>query len=80
MWGLSVNIACQIHDAEYSWGKTLQDKADADCRLLHNLYIIIESEPVNWLTNLRYQRAECYYEIVAAGGRHAFMKGKEVVT
>lgn len=55
----------------------MQDKADADCRLLHNIYIIIESEPTNWLTNLRYQRAECYYEMVAAGGRSAFLKGKD---
>jgi hypothetical protein len=80
MWGLSVDLACRIHDADYARGGTWKDKQDADCRLLHNLYILIQNEPTNWLTALRYERAVNYYEMVAIGGKRAFLKAQEAVT
>lgn len=78
-FGKCMRLCCQVHDFEYEHGKTLQDKFDADCRLLHNFYIMIEDDPVSWLTQLRYNRAECYYEMVAAGGMRAYMRGKHNV-
>jgi hypothetical protein len=61
----------------------LQDKEDADCQLLHNIYILIqEREGMRFeehLTTLRYQRAENYYEMVLIGGKGAFNKSKSNV-
>ena len=71
-YGLDVRIAWQVHDYDYEVGRTSQEKQEADCRLLHNLYIIIQSEPANWLTALRYERAVNYYEMVMIAGRKSF--------
>ena len=55
----------------------MQDKRDADRRLLHNLYILIEATTSDRLRALRYQRAINYYEMVAMFGERAFLKSKE---
>ena len=78
-WGLGVRLAWQIHDHEYEVGLTVKDKVDADCRLLHNLYILIENEPMTWLTGLRLNRAECYYEMVSSFGNGSFKSNKQAL-
>lgn len=60
-------------------GRTSKEKQEADCRLLHNLYILIESSKEEWLKVLRYNRAENYYEMVMVAGYKAFWKNKETV-
>lgn len=60
-------------------GRTSKEKQEADCRLLHNLYILIEGSEEEWLKGLRYNRAENYYEMVMVAGHRAFWKDKEVI-
>ena len=59
-------------------GHTLQDKQDADCRLLHNFYMLFDEAKDKWLAVLRDQRAINYYEMVLVLGKNAFEKGKVV--
>lgn len=76
IWGLSILVPCQIHDYDYEHGKTKEDKEDADCRLLHNIYILIQNEPKHFYYALRWERAQNYYEMVLVTGHRAFWKGK----
>lgn len=77
IWGLSILLPCQIHDDDYEHGKTEEDKREADCRFLHNIYILIQNEPNNFYYMLRWNRAQNYYEMVMVGGHTAFWKGKK---
>ena len=52
----------------------MAEKREADCRLLHNLYILIEEAEQPRLWALRCQRAENYYEMVLMCGTSAYGK------
>ena len=79
IYGLSIKLACKIHDYEYHVGKTLEDKEIADIRFLKNLNLIITNE-TKWskpLNPLRRTRANTYYLAVKHGGEEHFLKDKE---
>ena len=80
MLGLSVTEACNIHDWDYTEGKTQADKEAADERFLANCRALIDNAPgiINRL--LRYHRrlrALEYYEAVKHFGDEAFWAGKD---
>lgn len=78
MYGLSVKPACEIHDWEYHFGKTNEDKDRADRRFLNNLLRLIEWRSANVVMRaLRNRRALKYYEAVRQFGGPAFWLGKE---
>jgi len=80
MWGLNVKLACQIHDDDYKYGKTWEDKVIADEHLKYNLYTIIDARTPSWnriLKRLRYNRADTYFEMVKICGATAFWHGKK---
>jgi len=80
MWGLSVKRACEIHDWEYKYGKTLQDKINADNNLRDNLVRLIKAQDSwGWLENLRLRRAQTYYEMVKNFGGPSFWKDKSSI-
>ena len=65
MYGLSVSPACSIHDYMYTYGKTSDDKCEADIVFLNNMIRLIESDGGWWLLRkLRLRRAYVYYEAV----------------
>jgi len=77
MYGLSVKPACVIHDWQYHWGVTLEDKIDADLNLRDNMVRIIKGQgSVGVLENMRLHRAKIYYEAVKNFGGPAFWHGK----
>jgi len=73
MYGLSIKLACAIHDYEYYIGKTNEDKRIADLNFLGNMMIIINKKTSTpWMKLLRYHRAMTYYTAVAEGGDSFF--------
>lgn len=78
IYGTSINEACNIHDFEYYFGKTEQDKEDADLRFLANLMRLIEMDSDKWYkpTMAQRRRALKYYEGVVYKGDKAYWKGK----
>lgn len=80
LWGLSVKLACQIHDWQYHYGVTLQDKIDADLNFRDNMVRIIKAQN-SWgiIENLRLNRARIYYEAVKNFGGPAFWSGKSSI-
>lgn len=78
IWCISIKAACIIHDWEYFWGRTKEDKELADQRFLNNMLRIIEAQSANYLMRLlRNRRALKYYEMVSIYGGPYFWKGKE---
>lgn len=79
VWGMSVRPACQIHDCEYHFGNTEQDRTDADERFGNNLALMVEHYTHNrFLKWLRLFRVETYvYQVKESGGK-AFWEGKNV--
>jgi len=79
IWGLCITPACHVHDAMYSQGKNIEDKASADRTFMNNLLRLIERE-LGWLGKLlkpfRRRRALKYYEAVVAFGGPAFWSNK----
>lgn len=72
MWGLSVNLACAVHDLDYALGK---DKVKADMRLLINTLIIINTKSKSKVLRVaRRYRAMSYYSAVAELGKSSFGK------
>ena len=80
LWGLSIRQACQIHDWQYHWGVTIEDKIKADLNLRDNMVRIIKAQD-SWgiLENLRLTKARIYYEAVKNFGGPAFWKGKSTI-
>lgn len=73
VWGLSIKMACVVHDFEYSVGKTLEAKKVADIRFLNNMFKIVNSQSLfDWLKVLRRYRALTYYNMVSEFGGEAF--------
>lgn len=75
MWGLDITLACQIHDWMYRFGKTEEDKLEADRVFLNNLLRIINNHG-GWLTWPRRYRATTYYSAVRDFGGPAYWDGK----
>jgi hypothetical protein len=80
MWGLNVRPACSIHDWQYHWGRTIDDKIKADLNLRDNLVRLIKAQN-SWgfIENLRLRRARSYYEAVKYFGGPAFWSGKSSI-
>ena len=76
LWGLSIEPACDIHDAMYHWGRTRQDKAAADRVFLNNMLRLVEAHSGRLLKWLRRYRAVSYYAAVRDFGGPAFWAGK----
>jgi len=73
MWGLCVGRACSIHDWMYAYGKTEEDRLEADDTLLANLYILIDNDDPSWVfRSLRRVRARTYYFFVRQFGANSF--------
>lgn len=79
IYGLSITVACDIHDIGYQIGDTLADKEQADREFLNNMLRIIQSAPSGqWpvigpvLCMLRRRRALKYYDAVSLFGGPAF--------
>lgn len=78
IWFLSIKEACQIHDWEYSEGKTIEDKKIADINFIKNMGIIIDNAGgFDWIKRLRRERAATYYFAVKYFGESAFWEGKD---
>ena len=76
--GVSIREACNIHDYDYSQGKTWKDKKYADKRFLQNMGIIISAKENQWkwTRKLRMAIARKYYEAVRDFGGDAYCVGK----
>jgi len=74
---LKITEACNIHDWEYEFGETLEDKKRADRTFLNNMIRIIDAKTKwEWLKKLRYKRAYKYYLAVKHFGAPAFWANK----
>jgi hypothetical protein len=77
VWFLSIKKACQIHDWMYFFGKTKEDKEEADDSFIDNMGRIIDSNTKRrWLRRLRTRRAKTYYFTVKYLGGRSFWRGK----
>ena len=80
MYGLNVKPACTVHDWQYCWGVTLDDKINADLNLRDNLVRLIKAQDsFGFLENLRLRRARTYYEAVKNFGGPSFWKNKSSI-
>ena len=75
IWGLSVVVACHIHDWMYHFGSTENDRKEADRVFLNNMLRIINQKG-GWLASLRRYRAMTYYNAVRNYGGPAFWANK----
>lgn len=75
MWGLDIRKACDIHDWMYHFGKTEEDRYEADKAFLSNLVRIINANG-GILAGLRRYRAVTYYNAVHRFGGPAFWDNK----
>ncbi|MCP4022891.1 MAG: hypothetical protein GY729_13705 [Desulfobacteraceae bacterium] len=76
--GVSVKPACLIHDWQYSFGLTIEDKKTADRIFLNNMVRIIKSKNSFWLLErLRLRFAKTYYNVVKYFGGPYFWAGKK---
>lgn len=81
LYGLSITEACNIHDWQYFYGRSILDKKAADRTFLNNLVRIVDAAPRMTLLDrilapLRRRRALKYYEAVRHFGGPAFWEGK----
>ena len=72
IWGLSITLACQIHDYMYWVGGTAEDKFRADTIFLQNMIALIWNGSNSLTFPLRVLRAAKYYIAVARHGDNAF--------
>lgn len=89
IWGMSITLACNVHDWDYQEGWTQEDKAAADERFRRNIQKLIDYsyESSGWFLRwtglrrllrwLRGWRAQTYYLAVHYHGDAAFWHGKE---
>jgi len=78
IYGLNISEACNIHDWDYHFGKTIEDKHRADNVFLDNMLILIE-QAGGWKKWFRRWRAMTYYSAVRDFGHDAFMSNKKLV-
>ena len=75
LWGLNITEPCNIHDWCYRFGKTEQDRQDADRMFLDNMLSTIDENTTwKWLKKLRRRRARTYYHVVSRYGGPYFRK------
>lgn len=77
IWGLKITEVCNIHDYMYHYGRSLEDKEEADRVMLNNSLRLIEAQSNRFMKPLRRRRALKYYEAVTSFGAPAFWQGKE---
>ncbi len=75
--GIPFNPACDPHDCMYVWGKTDDDKKDADRVLLYNLLVCVDNHhAAGFIDELEHEAARraawAYYLAVHDGGQEAF--------
>jgi hypothetical protein len=76
VYGLSIREACYIHDWDYHFGRTDEDRRAADKRFLDNMLTLIELRSSGLFRSLRRWRAMTYYNAVREKGEAAFWFGK----
>lgn len=81
--GICIKAACIVHDAEYLYGQTLADKAEADMNILINMLLIIKHAPDNGkiTESQRQARVESAYLIfrfVHEYGLKSFVEEKDI--
>ncbi|GEM_PF-2826344 len=75
-WGLDLRPMCQIHDADYYYGQTHEDKERADRRMRNNGHRLVRLFSVWFLKPVRRLRVLTYYKLVQTWGGEAFWDGK----
>ena len=73
--GLSIKPACAIHDYQYRYGVTREDKAFADRVFRQNMNRIIHAAG-GLLKHVRYCMATAYYLVVKYGGETSYWSHK----
>jgi len=82
LYGLDISPACFPHDWAYKFGKTKQDKQQADFDFLRNMLTLINNDTgfIGIMLRIpRRRRALKYYEAVNRFGDKAFWAGKTQV-
>ena len=76
LWGLNISEACNIHDWDYHYGQSMDDKEKADLNFLTNMLRLINAgwRIFRWL---RTRRAYKYYKAVHYLGEKAFLANKQ---
>lgn len=71
--GVCITPACNIHDVEYYFGDTSEDKEEADLNLIHNALLINNKDSKFWIfKSIRRKIILGYYEAVSDMGVLAF--------
>lgn len=78
IYGTLIVYACHIHDWMYNFGKTIEDKDEADRTMKNNMSRLIDRDSKLWYkpTRLQHCRANAYYAVVRDHGGPAFWAGK----
>ena len=78
IYGTLIVYACIIHDWQYSFGVTNEDKEEADRIFKHNMLRLITRDSKKWYkpSYLQRRRANKYYLAVKCFGGEAFWNGK----
>lgn len=78
MYGTLIVYACIIHDWQYGFGTTHEDREEADRIFHNNMNRLITRDSVKWYKPTRLQRirAYTYYVAVKRHGGEAFWAGK----
>lgn len=79
IYGTLIIFACIIHDWDYHFGHTIEDKDEADRTFRNNMVRLIERDGLKkWYkpTKLQCLRAQGYYSAVCWFGGPAYWKGK----
>jgi len=80
LYGLNIEICCDIHDWMYCEGSSVADKERADRTFLNNMLRLIEAKSFWMLLPLRRYRAMLYYSAVCDFGGPAFWNGKNLTS
>jgi len=75
-WGMDIRPMCHIHDTDYHWGETNEDKEHGDRRMKHNGHRLVRKFSVWFLKHPRRLRILGYYFTVYNLGGEAFWDGK----
>lgn len=84
-WGMSITASCDIHDWQYNYGRTIEDKEEADREYRNNMLRQADEACFTkgggffqrWLKRRRYARINFYYISVKNFGGPSFWAGKE---
>lgn len=78
LYGTWIGAACNVHDFMYQYGRTIEDKDEADRTMLNNMLRLINRDSGKWYKPSMLQRARArkYYYAVKLMGGEAFWKGK----